>query len=137
MLVELRAEMFHAMGVDASGAWRQNAREWFSQRVGTPGVGIFVVEDSGHVVACAMGAIRDAAPSPSVPEGRDVLLSNVCTLPQWRGRGHGRRAFDAVMAWARDTGVGRVELMATADGRGMYERAGFVVNASPAMRMRL
>lgn len=137
-LVVLRAEMFDAMGVDASGAsWRAAAREWFRTRLDDPDYGIFVVEEDGAVVASAVGAIRDAAPSPSCPEGRDVLINNVCTLPAYRGHGFGSAVFDAVLAWARTTGAGRAELMATDGGRTIYERAGFVANSSLTMRAML
>ena len=51
-----------------------------------------------------------------------------------RGLGYGQAAFDAVMAWASQAGVGRAELMGTAVGRGMYERAGFQDVSFPAMR---
>ena len=137
-LVALRAEMFAAMGIDASGeAWRVAAHEWFERRLDDPDFGIFVVEDGGVVVASAVGAIRDAAPSPSCPKGRDVLINNVCALPAYRGRGLGSAAFDAVLAWARGTGVERAEMMATDGGRRIYEKAGFVVNSSLAMRAML
>ncbi len=138
-LVALRAEMFRAMqtpGADDT-VWQESAKGWFAERLEQPDYGIFVVELSGQVVACGMGAIREAAPSPSVPHGRDVLISNVCTLLDFRGAGHGRRAFDAVMDWARRSGVARAELMATDEGRGMYERAGFAVTNFPAMRASL
>ena len=137
-LVRLRAEMFKAMGVDdGSETWRSNAQAWFRERIDDPTYGIFVVERDGGVVACAVGALRDAAPSPAVPTGGDVLISNVCTDPSSRGRGYGRAVFDAVMQWARQTGVGRAELMATSDGRHIYERAGFKITDAPAMRTRL
>lgn len=128
--------MFTAMGID-SGAelWQTRVAEWFSQRLEDPAYGIFVVLDEADaVVSCAVGAIRDAAPSPEVPDGRDVLISNICTVPAVRGQGHGRRAFDAVMDWARSTGIHRAELMATEDGRKMYERSGFAVTQCPSMR---
>ena len=137
-LVELRAEMFRSMGSDVSDpAWREAARVWFASRVGHSDYGIVVVEVDGEVVATAMGAIRDAAPSPECPEGRDVLISNVCTLPGHRGRGYARAAFEGVMDWARGTGVARAELMATEGGSRMYERAGFAHTTWPAMRATL
>ena len=137
-LVDLRAEMFEAMGVDASDeSWRRAACEWFEMRLDDPDFGIFVVEEGGAVMASAVGAIRDAAPSPSCPAGRDVLINNVCTAPAYRGRGHGSAAFDAVLTWARRTGVQRAELMATEGGRSIYERAGFVEISSAAMRAML
>nr|WP_179670295.1 GNAT family N-acetyltransferase [Nocardioides thalensis] len=137
-LVDLRAEMFAAMGVAGAGEqWRDHARRWFVERLDDPDYCLAVVEVDGSVVSCATGAIRDAAPSPGVPDGRDVLISNVCTAPDHRGRGYGQAAFDAVMTWARQTGVGRAELMATGAGRGMYVRAGFRETAFPAMRASL
>lgn len=137
-LVRLRAEMFAAMGVpETGGEWRAHARRWFADRIDDADYRLVVVEVDGEVVSCAVGAIRDAAPSPSVPEGRDVLISNVCTAPAHRGHGHGQAAFDAVMAWARRTGVGRAELMATELGRGMYVSAGFREERCPAMRAAL
>jgi GNAT superfamily N-acetyltransferase len=137
-LVELRAEMFLAMDVPSDGtAWRANARTWFEQRLPDPGYGIFVVTEGGRVVACAMGMLRDAAPSPNSPAGGDVLISNVCTVPDRRGLGYGRAAFEAVLAWAREQGVGRAELMATEAGRPMYERAGFTARNAPLMRAAL
>ena len=137
-LVWLRSEMFAAMGVTDEGRrWQDEARAWFERRIPDPSYGIFVVEEDQTVVACAMGAIRDAAPSPGVPGGRDVLISNVCTAPAHRGCGYGRAAFEAVTRWASATGVERAELMATESGRTMYERAGFRVTAAPAMRAAL
>ena len=101
VLVELRAEMFRSMGsAGVDGPWQQASRQWFAERLDHADYGIFVVTAAGQVVASAVGSARDCAPSPSVPEGRDVLISTVCTFPEWRGRGHGQRAFDAVLDWA-------------------------------------
>ena len=137
-LVALRAEMFRATGTAMTDSrWRSNAHRWFTERVKDPIYGIFVVQAGQDVVACAMGAVRDAAPSPEVPDGRDVLVSNVCTFPAHRGHGYGKRAFEAVMRWAVSTGIGRAELMATETGRGMYEQTGFVTNRFAAMRADL
>lgn len=134
-LVALRAEMFRAMGgQEAAGPWMSAAHAWFAEQVHDSAYGFFVVESAGQVVACSVAAVREAAPSPSNPNGRDVLISNVCTLPEHRGRGFGRQVFNAALKWARNTGVTRAELMATAAGRAMYEYAGFVETAFPAMR---
>lgn len=137
-LVELREHMFAAMGVTSSDStWRKNAHEWFSSRLDDPDYHFAVVEVDGTVVACAAGAVRDSAPSPSAPEGRDVLVNNVSTAPSFRGCGYGHLAFVSVMVWARELGIRRAELMATGVGRRMYERAGFCDTSFPAMRARL
>ena len=130
--------MFAAMDVaEHYTAWRENAAEWFESRVDDTKHGIFVVENDSQVVACAMGALQDSAPSPGVPSGGLIVVSNVCTSPAHRGQGMGRLAFDAVMEWARGTGAVRAELMATPAGRSMYERAGFADVKFPAMRAPL
>ncbi|MFB7842412.1 GNAT family N-acetyltransferase [Microbacterium sp. NPDC056052] len=137
-LVELRAEMFEAMGVANEGAaWREAARSWFETHLSDRAVGVFVADVDGVVVACALGVIRAGLPSPAVVDGRDVAVSNVVTRSGWRGRGNGRAVFDAVIAWAREDGVTRAELMATSDGRRIYERAGFAPTEHPAMRAML
>ena len=137
-LVELRGEMFKAMGVtEQDPSWRKQARLWFIERLENPSYCIVVIEAKGAVVACALGAIRDAAPSPAVPAGRDVLISNVCVFPSVRGRGYGRAAFTAVMDWARASGVGRAELVATTAGAAIYREAGFTHSEHPLMRAEL
>ena len=137
-LVELRAEMFRAMEIPVDDdVWRTNAHAWFEQRLAGPDHGIFVVAEDGRVVACAMGMVRDAAPSPTSPGGGDVLISNVCTAPDRRRLGYARAAFEAVLEWAREQGAGRAELMATEAGRPMYECAGFSARTAPLMRARL
>lgn len=135
-LVELRD--YTAMGATGPDpTWRENAHEWFSSRLDDPNYHFAVVEIDGTVVACAVGAVRDAAPSPAAPEGRDVLVNKVSTAPPLRGLGYGCTAFESVMGWARQLGIRHAELMATVVGRGMYERAGSCDTSSPAMRAKL
>lgn len=137
-LVELPEHMFAAMEVTSPGpTWRKNAHGWFSSRLDDPNYHFAIVEVDGTVVACAVGVVRDAAPLPAAPEGREVLVNNVSTAPPFCGRGYGRMAFDSVMVWARELGIRRAELMATVVGRGMYKRAGFCDTSFPAMRARL
>lgn len=136
-LVALRGEMLLAMDGAVDDGWRESAERWFAARIDDPAVCFAVVEDAGRVVACALGIRRDTPPSPGNPGGGDIHINNVCTLPSERGRGHASAALAEVMRWARGTGIGRAELMATADGRGLYERAGFAVHKYPAMRARL
>ncbi len=138
-LVALRAEMFRAMGTPQTEEplWQSATHQWFTDHIADDQVFIVVVEVDHEVVATAMAAIRDAMPSPSCPAGRDVLITNVCTLPTARRQGFAREAFEAVMRWAGSTGIGRAELMATGDGQAMYESAGFTVTAHPAMRATL
>lgn len=132
--------MFEAMGSPdvADGRWRQAAQAWFERELAGRHTCIVVVEDSGRLVACAMGQVRCEAPSPSNPGGGSGLVSNVVTRPEVRRRGHARACLDALVAWFRDeTDVGRLELFATGDGAALYEAVGFRRHEWPAMRMPL
>lgn len=139
VLVQLRTEMFAAMGSEHlhDREWQTAAHRWFVNHLTDAGVCIVAVEVEGRVVASAMGAIRDSAPSPSCPSGGDILISNVATVPNARRQGHAGAALGAVMDWARSTGVPRAELMATGDGISLYRNAGFVPTRYPAMRAPL
>jgi GNAT superfamily N-acetyltransferase len=70
-------------------------------------------------------------PSPGGPGGTPVVgeqarLLNVYTEPAWRRRGIAERLVREALAWAAARGVGAVTLRASADGRSLYERLGFV-----------
>lgn len=138
-LVRLRAEMFRAMGNadHAEQRWQDSAREWFRHRLDDPRFRIVVVESNNEVVATAMGALRDSAPSPSAPGGGDVLVSNICTDERARRRGHATAALEAVLQWSATTGASGAELMATDAGYSIYEAAGFRAATWPAMRAPL
>lgn len=138
-LVELRSEMFRAMGtsgVDHS-EWRRAAQDWFRAHLDDAQVCIVVVEIGPRVVSTAMAAVRAGVPSPDCPGGDDILISNVCTFPEARRQGYGQVAFTALLDWARSTGAARAELMATGDGLTVYEASGFVATRYPAMRVSL
>ncbi|MGL5908779.1 MAG: hypothetical protein ACRCZP_02180, partial [Phycicoccus sp.] len=72
-LVALRVVMFAAMGTDAAALadsrWRDAARDWFADRVGTAGVHAIVAEVGGEVVSCAVGEVTALIPGPSAPHG--------------------------------------------------------------------
>lgn len=132
--------MFESMGSPdvSDGRWRQAAQAWFERELAGRHTCVVVVEDSGRLVACAMGQVRREAPSPSNPGGGSGLVSNVVTRPEARRLGHARACLDALVACFREeTDVGRLELFATGEGAGLYEAVGFHRHEWPPMRMPL
>lgn len=132
--------MFAAMGTAGveDPRWREAARAWFERELAGRHTCVVVAEEDGRLVACAMGQVRDEAPSPSNPTGGSGLVANVVTRPEFRRQGHARACLEALVSWFRDeTEVGRLELFATGEGTGLYEGFGFRTHAWPAMRMPL
>ena len=74
-----------------------------------------LVRDGDAVVACAS----------LFPGGDTAFVTNVGTVPDARGAGHGTTATLAVLAIARREGYRRASLTASVMGRSVYERIGF------------
>jgi GNAT superfamily N-acetyltransferase len=90
-------------------------------------------EAPGRVVAGAGVQLRDVLPHPvdidgevGVATGRHGIVLNVFTEPDWRRRGLAELLMRHVLAWARDQRLDRLVLHASAEGRALYERLGFV-----------
>jgi GNAT superfamily N-acetyltransferase len=67
----------------------------------------------------------DHAPGPTNPGGREAYLLNVYTRPEARRMGIARALMDRAVARAGETGVRRIWLRASAEGRPLYEAMGF------------
>jgi GNAT superfamily N-acetyltransferase len=137
-LVGLRVELMRAMGeADADGpAWQDRALTWFRDALADDDAAAFVVDEDGVVVAGALVTLGRGAPSARNPRGLTAHLSNVCTLPPARGRGHGRACVEAAIAWAREADVDSVSLHATPDGEELYRSLGFVDATYTELRLR-
>lgn len=66
------------------------------------------------------------ANGPSVGAGREAIVINVYTEPEFRRLGLARRMMEALVAWCRDEGIERIALHASPYGRALYESLGFV-----------
>ena len=78
-----------------------------------------LVRADGHGVACAS----------LFPAGDQGFVTNVGTVPEARGGGHGTAATLATLDIARREGFRRASLTASLMGRSMYARIGFVDEA--------
>ena len=77
----------------------------------------------------SLSVIRRATVADAGPEG---YVLNVFTESQCRRQGVAESLMRALIAWATTRGVHRISLHASAEGRPLYEKLGFV----PANEMR-
>jgi len=94
------------------------------------------------IVAGAGVTLRDVAPHPQpnsagkfeIVSGRQAIIQNVYTEPDWRRRGLGTLLMKEIIAWSQGAGIDSLVLHASDEGRPLYERLGFI--STTEMRFR-
>jgi GNAT superfamily N-acetyltransferase len=87
----------------AEARWRTDFTTW----VLSDAHGIFVADDDEAGVV-GLATAHPYWPAPVYSEIMDVYINEFIVLPEWRGRGVGRRLVAAVQAWARERGAAQV-----------------------------
>ena len=83
------------------------------------------------IIAGAGVIIREVPPFPirrkngeiTIAEGRQGLIVNVFTEPEWRRRGLAMLLMEQIIAWSREQQLDGLVLHASDDGRALYEQA--------------
>ena len=96
--------------------------------------------ESSKIVAGAGVQLREVPPHPQldakgkidIVSGRQAIIQNVYTEPDWRRRGLAALLIEKVIAWTREQGIDSLVLHASDEGRALYERLGFI----PTTEMR-
>jgi GNAT superfamily N-acetyltransferase len=94
------------------------------------------------IVAGAGVALREVVPHPQprangkidIVGGRQAIIQNVYTEPEWRRRGLAALLIKRIIDWTREQGIDSLVLHASDEGRAVYERLGFI--ATTEMRFR-
>lgn len=133
VLVDGRVRMFEDMAVFAGDVFdpslaeriRRESTVLFAAGWGVDHHG-WLVEVDGLPVATAMVTIQPWLPHPRYPSGTRPYFHSVSTHPDHRGHGLARRLTETALEWARQLGYTHFVLHASAQGRPIYERLGFV-----------
>ena len=78
--------------------------------------------------------LREVPPHPQpdangkidIVSGREAIIQNVYTEPEWRRRGLAALLIKRIIDWTRAQGIESLVLHASDDGRAVYERLGFI-----------
>lgn len=81
--------------------------------------------NGAEVIGSLVMLLFPRLPSPQMSGTAEGYILNVYTAPAWRGRGIASALLAAAEAEARQRGLARIRLHATALGRMVYERAGY------------
>ena len=95
-----------------------------------------------RIVAGAGVQLREVPPHPQpnakgkidIVAGRQAIIQNVFTEPDWRRRGLAALLIKRIIDWTREKGIDSLVLHASDEGRALYERLGFI--STTEMRFR-
>jgi len=90
--------------------------------------------EPGRIVAGAGVQLREVPPHPQtnpngkidIVSGRQAIIQNVFTEPEWRRRGLAALLIERIIDWTREQGIDSLVLHASDEGRALYERLGFI-----------
>jgi GNAT superfamily N-acetyltransferase len=90
--------------------------------------------EPGQIVAGAGLQLREVPPHPQtnpngkidIVSGRQAIIQNVFTEPEWRRRGLAALLIERIIDWTREQGIDSLVLHASDEGRALYERLGFI-----------
>ena len=91
-------------------------------------------DQPNKVIAGAGVQLREVPPHPQpdaigkidIVSGRQAIIQNVYTEPEWRRRGLAALLIKRIIDWTRELGIESLVLHASHDGRAIYERLGFI-----------
>lgn len=95
----------------------------------------YLVYDHGEFIGAGGVSFYQVMPTYHNPSGKKAYIMNMYTAPEYRRQGIAYRTLDLLVKAAKEQGVSRIALEATAMGRPLYEKYGFV-NMEDEMELR-
>lgn len=107
--------------------------EFFRERFESGQMEEWVCEDDGKIVATGALIYFDFPPSFVNNGGHKAYISNIYTVPEYRGRGIAPKILEILENIARERGCCRVWLEASDMGKPVYQKCGFDENGMVLM----
>ena len=128
-LVANRMEFLQSIGpVPGASELALAIRHYLQQHIVDGSVLFPFFVEQGRIVSSCCLCISQTLPTTSVPSGKEGLLLNVYTIPEYRRQGLARKLICALMEEARKLGVGKITLDFTDEGYPLYLSLGFQKN---------
>ena len=105
---------------------REETRRYYQEALPAGTHVAYLVLDGDRFVGAGGVSFFQVMPTYHNPSGEKAYLMNIYTRPAYRRRGIAYRTLDLLVREAGSRGVTAVSLEATAMGRPMYEKYGFV-----------
>ncbi|REE94543.1 N-acetylglutamate synthase-like GNAT family acetyltransferase [Paenibacillus taihuensis] len=126
-IVELKIRMFEEAGIKhylkahAESSVYDKYCEMYRNFLGIH----FVMEEEGRIVACAGAFLKSDIPYCFYEPDQYGFIGDIYVMPEYRKRGFARRLTEETIGWLQACGVKTIRLLASPDGRHLYETMGF------------
>ena len=135
-LIRLRLALMATFGpVERPEAFAESTVAYLEPALDEGSFAAVVAEVDGRLVASSGLCLLRRLPVFDNPSGLEGYILNMYTEPAWRRRGLARAILGRLVELARERGVHRVWLHATADGWPLYEDEGFQPNPTAMERI--
>ena len=129
-LTQTRIEVLRAANqlpddTDMSEIKRQSF-EYYQKALGDDSHIAYLIYDGNRFVGAGGVSFFQVMPTYHNPSGNKAYIMNMYTAPEYRRRGIACRTIDLLVKAAKEQGVDHITLEATAMGRPLYEKYGFV-----------
>ena len=104
---------------------RQNLKIYFQKYIPANGFIAFIAEDNGNILSTAFLSVAERPPMAAFPSSLCGTVYNVFTYPEFRKQGIATKVMTALLEEAKKLDVVHVDLLATDDGKYLYEKLGF------------
>lgn len=111
--------------------------DYFPRHIGGNDFLAILAGDNGRIIASAFLLISEKPANPFFYTGITGTILNVYTAPEYRRKGIATRVINTILDEARKMNISVVDLLATEDGKPLYEKLGFTLPSNTYMRMQL
>lgn len=110
---------------------------YFERQLPVNGVIAVLAEEDGAVASAAYLSVAERPPRSVDGSCLVGTVYNVYTYPSHRRKGLATRVMDALLEEGRELGISSVDMLASPDGKPLYEKLGFQVSKYTPMRRKL
>lgn len=121
----LRAANQLSQAVDMTEVESQS-RDYYNTALQDGSHAAYLVFDGGAFIGAGGVSFFRVMPTYHNPTGRKAYIMNMYTAPEYRRQGIAGRTLELLIEEAKERGVTAIALEATAMGRPLYEKYGFV-----------
>ncbi|WP_176444774.1 GNAT family N-acetyltransferase [Paenibacillus herberti] len=133
-LLELRIELLQEVGniknKEEMDKIRNANKMYYEKHLNNGEYISFVAESQGKIIGTCGLILIMRPPYLHNLLGIDAYITNVYTIPNYRGKGIATALMDNCIEFAKSNNVGRIILNASADGKSVYEKRGFILRNS-------